>query len=351
MRNARGSQLVAGSAARRGLTNRGGIVVFDNYLNPGSAAGLNVSYEAAGSYDGSNPSTDAIVLPMAERLTNRAPLNQDLGYLIPTDIVWNGYEADAASWPGGAGGGAARLMSVSLVPSNRNTDPPPGGSAPVPRVDTLRVRFFSSDRAEELGGFDLTYMTPVNYVGYFGEVLDVSMLNPPIMIPRTGYVMLDWAEGNVAGVGSMYAGGDFVAPGYPSPESLWRVGETNTMEMWWADGVIGSGGWPNRVDDGYDGDPSSTSYLDIFNTGLLANWGLTIGDPPTRAICHDFPCRLVVEGGVACPCDVNGSGGLNSQDFFDFITAFFLGSADFNHSGFTDSQDFFDFLVCFFGGC
>ena len=52
-----------------------------------------------------------------------------------------------------------------------------------------------------------------------------------------------------------------------------------------------------------------------------------------------------------CACDWNQDNVVNSQDFFDFLTAFFTGTADFNTDGLTNSQDFFDFLVCFFSGC
>lgn len=58
--------------------------------------------------------------------------------------------------------------------------------------------------------------------------------------------------------------------------------------------------------------------------------------------------------GPKCPCDWNSDGFLNSQDFFDFLVAFFGNDADFNNDGFTNSQDFFDFLTCFFSiptGC
>ena len=54
-----------------------------------------------------------------------------------------------------------------------------------------------------------------------------------------------------------------------------------------------------------------------------------------------------------CQADWNGDATLNSQDFFDFIGAFFLMSplSDFNGDAAINSQDFFDFLSAFFNGC
>jgi hypothetical protein len=55
----------------------------------------------------------------------------------------------------------------------------------------------------------------------------------------------------------------------------------------------------------------------------------------------------------ACRADFNADGVANSQDFFDYLTAFFEQSpaADFNRDGTVNSQDFFDFLTAFFAGC
>jgi hypothetical protein len=56
-------------------------------------------------------------------------------------------------------------------------------------------------------------------------------------------------------------------------------------------------------------------------------------------------------GVPACVADWDGSGVVNSQDFFAFLADFFAQDADVNADAVTDSADFFAFLAAFFAGC
>ena len=52
-----------------------------------------------------------------------------------------------------------------------------------------------------------------------------------------------------------------------------------------------------------------------------------------------------------CPPNWNHDGDLNSQDFFDFLTAFFNSNADYNHDGGTDGDDVIAFFAAWDSGC
>ena len=56
---------------------------------------------------------------------------------------------------------------------------------------------------------------------------------------------------------------------------------------------------------------------------------------------------------TCCPANFNAVNGLNVQDIFDFLTAWFAGmpAADFNHVNGLSVQDIFDFLGAWFAGC
>jgi hypothetical protein len=69
------------------------------------------------------------------------------------------------------------------------------------------------------------------------------------------------------------------------------------------------------------------------------------------ALIDELADVVILQENTSCPADWDRSGTVTSQDFFDFLGAFFGGGANFNLLGGTDSQDFFDFLAAFFTPC
>jgi len=90
-----------------------------------------------------------------------------------------------------------------------------------------------------------------------------------------------------------------------------------------------------------------------LNPGDVAQLVLTSapGALPELDITDDRATYVIQ--GTPCTADLNGDGVATSQDFFQFLTAFFNNDpvADMNHDGAITSQDFFDFLAAFFVGC
>lgn len=89
-------------------------------------------------------------------------------------------------------------------------------------------------------------------------------------------------------------------------------------------------------------DARQRNFNDAGEYAFTSSWVTTNGQQSGNGI---FVAR------TPCAADWNLDGFVNSQDFFDFLGAFFAGTGDFNNDLASNSQDFFDFLSAFFAGC
>jgi hypothetical protein len=123
-------------------------------------------------------------------------------------------------------------------------------------------------------------------------------------------------------------------------------------------GVGSNGQWHRHLEYALAGPADDGVYLlelELFSThpsvGASEPFWIVFNQNVDESV-HDVAIDWVRETYLApCRADANDDGAVNSQDFFDFLTAFFASEADFNTDGVTNSQDFFDFLGVFFVGC
>jgi hypothetical protein len=128
---------------------------------------------------------------------------------------------------------------------------------------------------------------------------------------------------------------------------------------------------PTRFTTGGIALTANSNYWIVLSSAADFSWGWSnlnagsgAGYENTWAVSTDtgafwwshniYPLQMQVSvDEPVCAADFNADGTLNSQDFFDYLTAFLAGlnAADFNRDGGVNSQDFFDFLAAFFAGC
>jgi hypothetical protein len=95
-----------------------------------------------------------------------------------------------------------------------------------------------------------------------------------------------------------------------------------------------------------------TSTL-TFNVTAGLNYTIRVGGFSGATGTGSLSLSCSAPATAGCPADFNGSGRLESEDYFDYLGAFFdgLASADYNGDGAVGSQDFYAFLTDFFAGC
>ncbi len=192
-------------------------------------------------------------------------------------------------------------------------------------------KYIVSSKATDIGGGQWHYEYSVYNMN--GD-LDVGAFS----VPKTSGVVVTNAEFH----GVVYRNGD-------------GLGNINFSNTAWTNNI--TAGDVNWATETYATNPNAnairwgTAYNFRFdaNVAPVTSGAVTLGmfksgGPASATALAQVPGTPPPP---ACPCDWNHSGVLDSQDFFDFLTAFFAGSADFNQDGVTNTQDFFDFLACF----
>jgi hypothetical protein len=203
---------------------------------------------------------------------------------------------------------------------------------PAHAPEAVWVQFFA-----DVGGAPSDEMTAdLIAIGDAVTVVDLGLLNTPAPNNNGVRFSVDLSKAGVAlGAGTWWVS---VQPvDVKAPAWYWILRQLNSVVGF--DNFGRNGGTHHK---GPFGGFQGVLIEEYNNWAELGAIGFLTGTVPMR-----------IEGSGGCRADFNADGEVNSQDFFDFLNAFFTGlpSADFNGDGSTNSQDFFDFLSEFFVGC
>jgi hypothetical protein len=220
-----------------------------------------------------------------------------------------------------------------------------------------------------LGNEDYGTMNPKN--GLWNDIGNISFGNPvfgvaeiplPVVITSAfrgaagcdAFVVTSATNWYPAQILAESLGGTLASIHSPAQNEFIRANIAIALGHLWIGGT-------DRDNEGHfswtDGSPFNYSAWapgEPNNAGITANEDYIEMGNPFNGEWNDLSTRDAVSFSLSavisfsCPCDWNASGNINSQDFFDFLSAFFTGNGDFNCDSVNNSQDFFDFLACFF---
>ncbi len=185
-------------------------------------------------------------------------------------------------------------------------------------LDRVSIWFMSNDfDGTTPQAVTVTLRTDVNPGGQYtsapsGVVLETWTLNVPVVGWTPALIELNSGEHPALAAGQKY----------------WVVAES----------AVPAGSNPIWVWSSVGNEFTATTQGGAWQSGSGAAIGIRVLGTPTTPPCTP---------------DFNHSGGLEVQDIFDFLAAWFAGNpnADFNHANGLGVQDIFDFLGAWFAGC